>query len=173
MSTLLAAGGSASASVAFKQPVTLPRVVSGAAPAPPAGFAAVAPLSMVPRGLSSAPSFDGGPIVVLRAESGEISALSLHCCHKAAELSLGDIEDAAGRLSVKCPRHRKKFPGGLTFDCKTGAAWCAGEPQEGAWRNDWGSPGDVAVFETRQDGEWLWASVRPIIERRGPAPSDD
>ena len=155
-----------SAAASFRQAVTLPGVpADGVAPTPaPVGFAPVAPLAAVPQGLSGAPSFAGGPLVIARRDAG-IAALSLYCCHKDGELSLGDIEDAGGRFSLKCPRHRKKFPGGLNFDCKTGAAWCAGEPQAGAWDSSWGEAGDVAVFETKEEAGWLWASIEPKVGR--------
>jgi nitrite reductase/ring-hydroxylating ferredoxin subunit len=150
--------------VIFRQAVTHPAVSLDAVAGPaPLGFAPVAPLASIPQGLSGAPSFAGGPLVVARRDGTVIKALSLHCCHKEAELSLGDIEDAGGRFSVKCPRHRKKFPGGLNFDCETGAAWCAGKPEPNAWNDSWGKKGDVAVYETKEEGGWLWASVEPLV----------
>lgn len=158
------ASSSPAAAAAFRQAVTHPAVsidVASQGPAP-FGFAPVAPLDAIPQGLSGAPSFSGGPLVVARRDT-KIKALSLHCCHKEAELSLGDIEDAGGRFSVKCPRHRKKFPGGLNFDCDTGAAWCAGKPEPNAWNDSWGKKGDVAVYETKEEGGWLWASVEPKV----------
>jgi len=154
-----AAGGAT-----FCQPVTLPP--ASGAPAAPAGFSPVAPSAAVPLGLSAAPAFAGGALVLVRTHAA-LRALSLLCPHKRAELHLGDIEEAGGRLSVTCPRHRKKFEGGLHFDCATGAAWCAGAVQEGAWDPAWGSGGDAAVFDVREEGGWVWASTAPRVPQRG------
>jgi len=158
------------ASRAFAQPTTLPAAPADAPRAPRAGFFAVAPSAAVPLGLSAAPSFAGGPLVLART-AARLAALSANCPHKGAELALGDIEDADGRLSVKCPRHRQKFPGGLNLDCETGAAWCAGTPQAGAWDAAWGCGGDAAVFDVFEEAGWVFVSATPRVPQR-KAPAD-
>eukprot|EP01006_Ploeotia_vitrea_P052957 TRINITY_DN67743_c8_g1_i1.p1 TRINITY_DN67743_c8_g1~~TRINITY_DN67743_c8_g1_i1.p1 ORF type:complete len:499 (-),score=50.53 TRINITY_DN67743_c8_g1_i1:90-1586(-) len=44
------------------------------------------------------------------------------CPHKDASLSRGDIEDIGDNLCVRCPKHRKKFAGGLYMSLNTGQA---------------------------------------------------
>jgi nitrite reductase/ring-hydroxylating ferredoxin subunit len=162
-------------------PSTLPAVAAGASPPAPPGFLPVAPLAAVPLGLSSAPAFGGGPLVVARTPTA-LLALGLFCAHKGAELHLGEIEDApratcagaaAPGVSIRCPRHRKKFPDGLLFDGATGAAWCAGAPQAGAWDAAWGKPGDVPAYATRVEADWLFVSAAPIAGAPSRAPESE
>lgn len=177
------ATATATAGRVFTPPSTLAAVAAGAAPPAPPGFHPVAPLSKIPLGLSAAPSFPGVSLVIARTTAGALHALQNTCCHKQAELHLGEIEElasapcigaAAPGVSIRCPRHRKKFPGGLLFDAATGAAWCPGEPQEGAWTQGWGKAGDVAAFATAVHADWLFVSAEPVAGTiASPAAEDD
>ena len=51
-----------------------------------------------------------------RGGAREPFAVSGLCAHKQGELWQGDIEDADGVLSVRCPRHQKKMNGGLYYN---------------------------------------------------------
>ena len=140
---------------AFKQPVTLP-VPLGAPPPPSAAFTPLSPLATIPQGLSSFPSHPSGPLVIIRAHD-VVHALHGRCPHRGGELALGDvdIEDTRG-VSIVCPRHRKKFPGGLHIDACSGGVWCGETPMADAhydpsWR--------VPVFATSQVGEWLFVAL--------------
>jgi nitrite reductase/ring-hydroxylating ferredoxin subunit len=62
--------------------------------------------------------------VVKEASTGNFYAIDNTCAHKKANLCLGDIEDLSSHnaqgLCVRCPKHQKKFCGGLYFDLHTG-----------------------------------------------------
>jgi nitrite reductase/ring-hydroxylating ferredoxin subunit len=77
----------------------------------------------------------GEALAVLRLPDDRVVAVGDACCHKTASLCRGDIEDlgpavaaavgdgsAAGGLCLRCPKHRKKFAGGLYFNVHSGAA---------------------------------------------------
>lgn len=143
----------ASSGATFAQPCTLPPAGASAPPAPSPAYVALAPLAAVPIGLSS--SFvAGAPIVVVRSAAGTVKALSGVCPHKKGELALGDMEDL-GRLSVICPRHRVKFPGGLHIDASDGSVFCVQPPTpEAGFDPSWRVP-TYAVVE--RDG-WLFVA---------------
>jgi len=64
----------------------------------------------------------------------KVYALENRCCHKSASLHRGDIEDlgtcivdkrgqkGSGGVCVRCPKHHRKFGGGLYFNLETGEA---------------------------------------------------
>jgi NAD(P)H-flavin reductase/nitrite reductase/ring-hydroxylating ferredoxin subunit len=72
--------------------------------------------------------------VALFAYAGEFFALEDRCCHADKSIHGGDIEDLEdcvigksgevgnGGVCVQCPRHQRKFAGGLYFNLKTGVA---------------------------------------------------
>ena len=97
--------------------------------APRPGFEFVGPLSSLPqRGLIKHVLNSGVPLCIVsdRTSSGHaVSAISDECPHKAASLSSGDIEEAGGALSVICPKHRKKYDGGLHMRVSDGSSWVA------------------------------------------------
>ena len=75
------------------------------------------------------------------------------CPHAGGELHLGDIEEVAGRLSVTCPRHRKKFPGGLSWDVLSGEPLVKAEPlPEAKFNASW----RLGVKETAVAEGWLF-----------------
>jgi len=93
------------------------------------------------------------PVVLVNDGSGHVHALYGICPHKYAEMQLGDIEDAAGPdagagsgggIAVKCPRHRKKFNGGLNFRVADGSSWVK-QPCIGTYEPTWCLP----VFDVR------------------------
>jgi nitrite reductase/ring-hydroxylating ferredoxin subunit len=159
--------------VTYRPPASLPPATGAPATSAP-GFVAVSAVDAVPVGLSSYMAFPAGPLVIARTSSNSFYALHLYCAHKQAELSLGDLEDIvspsacgakAPGVSIRCPRHRKKFPGGLLFDASTGAAWCADVPSEKDWDARWGCAGDVPAFSTKIEGGWLFVSATPSAGR--------
>eukprot|EP00931_Biecheleriopsis_adriatica_P118184 TRINITY_DN93640_c0_g1_i1.p1 TRINITY_DN93640_c0_g1~~TRINITY_DN93640_c0_g1_i1.p1 ORF type:complete len:456 (+),score=55.35 TRINITY_DN93640_c0_g1_i1:50-1417(+) len=72
--------------------------------------------------------------LALFLHQGKLFALENRCCHADKAIHKGDIEDlgacvigkdgqkGTGGLCVQCPRHQKKFGGGLYFNLETGAA---------------------------------------------------
>lgn len=119
----------------------------------PSGFHPIAPLSAIPFGLSRAALPDaGGPFVVVRT-ADTLHVMDGLCAHAKGELHLGDVEELGGRLCVTCPRHRKKFPGGLSFDCVTGAARVKAEPlPEAKYNPEWA----VRSFDSAVVAGWLF-----------------
>jgi NAD(P)H-flavin reductase/nitrite reductase/ring-hydroxylating ferredoxin subunit len=118
-----------------------------------AGFTCVGRLSDVlpARGLAKAvvgPT--ATPVVLVNDGAGQLHALFGMCPHKYAEMQLGDIEEAAGPdggaggIAVKCPRHRKKFNGGLNFRVADGSSW-VNQPCVGKYEPAWCLP----VFAVR------------------------
>ena len=109
--------------------IVLPAVDAAALPpgAPP-NFSPVASLESIPMGLSRAtlPEGEGRLIVVRTADA--LHVMNGLCPHSKGELHLGDLEEIDGKACVTCPRHRKKFPGGLSFDCVSGEARVRAEP---------------------------------------------
>jgi len=79
-------------------------------------------------------SLPSGGRLALFSHSGRIYALEDRCCHKQKTIHSGDIEDlgecvvsedgelGVGGVCVQCPRHQKKFGGGLYFNLDTGQA---------------------------------------------------
>ena len=69
--------------------------------------------SALKEGHAKSASVHGTDVAVWRV-GGRLFALENECAHKAASLHKGDIEDIPGvGLCVRCPKHRKKFAGGL------------------------------------------------------------
>lgn len=122
------------------------------------GFTCVGRLSDVLPGRGLAKAVVGPaatPVVLVNDGAGTLHALYGLCPHKYAEMQLGDIEDAAGPssggaggvsggIAVKCPRHRKKFNGGLNFRVRDGSSW-VNQPCTGKYEPDWCLP----VFDVR------------------------
>lgn len=122
---------------------------AAAAPAAPAGFVFAGSLADIPTGLSELQLRPDAPLVLVRRDAREaggaptVSALGGLCAHKGGRMALGDIEDGGsgggGACSIVCPRHRKRFEGGLRFDVETGAAFlaqgaAAADEFDAAWR---------------------------------------
>ena len=125
-----AAGGGGGGGGGDKLGAVLPAIDPAAVPAsaPPA-FRPLAPLSAIPLGLSRATlPEDEGRLIVVRTADSLFHVMGGLCPHAKGELHLGDIETIEGAVCVTCPRHRKKFPGGLSYDCATGAARVKAEP---------------------------------------------
>jgi NAD(P)H-flavin reductase/nitrite reductase/ring-hydroxylating ferredoxin subunit len=104
-----------------------------------AGFAAAGLLDQLPlRSMATFTPAGGARLCVVHDGAGRVHAIADACPHKQASMATGDIEDAAdGRgCAVKCPRHRKRFPGGLNVDCESGQAWTGSPAPEfdPAWR---------------------------------------
>lgn len=133
------------------EPSILPPLGCGPAPSPPSlDFTPVSPLSLIPPGLSL---FHLGTVklVIARTPQGRYHALDGVCAHKQGELWLGDLVEVEDAARVVCPRHRKKFPGGLHLSCLTGQYKClqeTSEPVQEEWRN--------RVYETCESDGWLF-----------------
>ena len=85
------------------------------------GYHCIGALSSLKEGLQET-TIEGipYPIVILKKEN-MVRALNGQCPHKKGEMALGDIEDEGdNKCSIVCPRHRKRFIGGLRFDTETG-----------------------------------------------------
>lgn len=100
-------------------------------------------------------------LCVVADGAGGYHAIDDLCPHKQGVMSLGDIEDsnAAHGVCVRCPRHRKKFPGGLKFRVSDGAAWVDDAaacltPFEPEWK----TPVHPVVV---RDG-WLYVAIEPL-----------
>ena len=144
--------------------VAAPTSALAAAPrAAPPEYELVGPLEQLPlRGLKQHVLLNGTPLcIVSRANRSELQAIGDECPHKSASLSKGDIEDALGPLSVKCPKHRKKFGGGVNFRVENGSGWVA-HPERCThkFNPDWSVPvydisvrdGNVFVATTPREG---------------------
>jgi nitrite reductase/ring-hydroxylating ferredoxin subunit len=143
MSAAAAGGGGGST---LRQPQ---HISTGGAVPPQASSARlhpVAPVSQIAQGISG---FGTSLVVVKRGEA--LAVLAGACPHKQGELVLGDVADIE-ELSIICPRHRKKFPGGLHISCSTGATSCPnGQPSEEV-QEDWRVP----VYKTSVESGWLF-----------------
>eukprot|EP00762_Andalucia_godoyi_P002494 ANDGO_02709.mRNA.1 NADH-cytochrome b5 reductase 2 len=95
--------------------------------------------------------------VLLHRQSEHVFlAVSNWCPHKQASLAKGDIEDIPDfGLCVKCPKHRKKFSGGLCFRLSDGASYVAA-PCE-LYRDTYAIP----TFSVRLQNEHVWVSPNP------------
>ena len=133
----------------------------GGAMAAPAGYLRVGPLAAVPEGLSELQLRpDSRLVLARRAGGGGIHALGGDCPHRQAQLAVGDIEDGGtGACCVICPRHRKRFEGGLRFDVETGRAFLRGgaaaacEEFDRTWR--------LPVHDVLVVGGELFVSLEP------------
>jgi nitrite reductase/ring-hydroxylating ferredoxin subunit len=114
---------------------------------------------------------DRSPLVIVRTKD-RIRALGGRCAHKLGEMPLGDIEDGgregAAGCSVVCPRHRKRFPGGLRFDARDGRAFLAPGPDgkappcdefDESWR--------LAVYEVRVVDGKVYVGSKPVSAGSG------
>jgi nitrite reductase/ring-hydroxylating ferredoxin subunit len=150
-----AVGGGGGEKPAEKKGVVLPAVDPLLVPtgAPP-GFKPLAPLSAVPAGLSRATLPDEEErLIVVKTDDGAHRVMGGLCPHAKGELHLGDMESIDGALCVTCPRHRKKFPGGLSIECGTGAVRVRAEPlPEANFDPSW----KVGVRETAVHAGWLF-----------------
>lgn len=100
----------------------------------PPGFERVGNVNDLKEGMSTFDSPTNNTKILLVKWKDQFHAMSALCPHKKAELVLGDIEEFSttsscgkpygnGFVSVKCPKHRKKYPGGLNFNVATGENW--------------------------------------------------
>lgn len=153
-------------------------VAAAAATLPTAALAARTASGFVPaKRLDELPStgltrFDldaETPLVIMTKDGAVQGVLYALCPHKKADLSIGDIEDGdAGKgCSVKCPRHRKKYPGGLNFAARDGKAWVADAAVcDPSFDSDWSVP----TFGWKIDGDMLLVSVEPTSGVVPPLP---
>lgn len=132
--------------------------------APPLlGFEAVSLLTDVAtadKGLKAVTLPSSGTPVVIVSHAGELHALYGKCPHKVADMALGDIEDsdAAQGACLKCPRHRKKFNGGLNFRLADGHSWVH-LPCVGKYDPTWTLP----VFDVRVHEGFVYISSLPKV----------
>lgn len=110
------------------------------------------------------------PLVIVTKDGNVQGVLYSLCPHKKADLAIGDIEDAdaARGCSVKCPKHRKKYPGGLNFSTRDGKAWVADASVcDPSFNADWSVP----TFAHRVVGDWLCVSKAPVSGTVPPPPT--
>ena len=122
---------------------------------------AVGPVSSFREGEMRAVTLASGDEVMVVTVSGGWFAISNACVHKDASLSRGDIEDlgptlgaavgdnSGSGLCVKCPKHRRKFCGGLFFSLATGKSYIKGETSK--YDPSWAQA--VYRVEARSDGQ--------------------
>ena len=90
-------------------------------------------------------------MVIVKQKNETLHALSGLCAHKQGELSLGDLVEIEDAAFIVCPRHRKKFPGGLHIHCESGSYSCdhpSSEEVKGEWKSK--------VFPTLVFEGWLF-----------------
>jgi nitrite reductase/ring-hydroxylating ferredoxin subunit len=125
------------------------------------GYEAAFPAAELPeRGLKQHVLKANGAALCIVSADGQLRAISDLCPHKQGVMSQGDIEDAdkALGLCVKCPRHRKKIPGGLNFRVSDGGAWVADASAcEIAFDPSW----RVDVHDVRVVGGTVYVAVAP------------
>lgn len=125
------------------------------------GYEAAFPAAELPeRGLKQYVLKANGTALCVVSAGGQLRAIGDLCPHKQGVMSQGDIEDAdkAHGLCVKCPRHRKKIPGGLNFRVSDGGSWVADASAceiavDPAWRVD--------VHDVRVVGGTVYIAVAP------------
>ena len=157
---------------------------AGAVTAAPPGFVRLGPLASVAQGLSEVQLPAGGAkLVIVRRGAGAadaagadaaagLHALGGECPHSKGQMSVGDIEEAAGTAAaagaaaasgacIICPRQRKRFEGGLRFNLETGRSFLLGGPGGcNEYKPEWRLP----VHEVRViDGE-VFVSEAPRPE---------
>jgi nitrite reductase/ring-hydroxylating ferredoxin subunit len=144
----VAAAASAAEGVVHRQPQHIPAFASYPA-SPKPNLQAVAPLASIQQGINGFSS-----LVIVR-KGDAFYAMDALCPHKKGELVLGDLVDVEDSAAVICPRHRKKFPGGLHISCSTGQASCPGaqggpgeEPVDAQWK--------VGTYATEVADGWLF-----------------
>ena len=114
---------------------------------------------------------------------GRAFAIDDQCCHSDASLSKGDMEDLCGAfhsttaprtaasaaagagVCVRCPKHRRKFGGGLYFSTTTGYAFT----KEAAWAS-FDACWRAGVWEVREVEGCLYRSLQPTnaVPKRPP-----
>lgn len=88
------------------------------------GYHCIGALSSLHEGLQEAKIEGISYPLVLIKQGVQVKALNGQCPHKKGEMALGDIEDEGNnKCSLVCPRHRKRFIGGLRFDSETGESF--------------------------------------------------
>ena len=165
-------------------PAAAPTSPSPASLPPPraaAGYELVCPAAeLAARGLRQHTLRAGQPdaaALCIVSSGGALAAMSDVCPHKQGALHLGDIEDAApGGLCVRCPRHRKKYPGGLHFYASTGASYVVDAAACTAPLTDaGGAPWAVDVHDVIVADGWVQVAAAPrrtaAAPRRPPPPS--
>lgn len=136
-------------------------------PAPVDGFLAATLMSSLPaHGIVEFNVHPSVPVAIVMKHGSLAGAIYAVCPHKEANLACGDIEESASGCAVKCPRHRKKFPGGLNFDTSTGKNWTGPGPTctHEEYNADWSVP--VFAVRTSRDvsgREWLLVSEEPEV----------
>ena len=126
-----------------------------------------------------------GGLCIGRA-GGRAFAIDDLCCHSDASLSQGDMEDLRGSfhatsappaaaaeaaagagVCVRCPKHRRKFGGGLYFSTTTGYAFTKAAPWaefNACWR--------AGVWDVREADGYLYRSLQAAnaVPKRPPKP---
>ena len=112
-------------------------------------------------------------VSVVKLPNGAIVAVNDSCCHKDAKMSKGDIEDLGmsvsaavgdgsdvGGVCLRCPKHRKKFAGGLYFNALTGKSYVKGPAEK--YKSEW----RLATYETRVIGDMVYVSpiAKPVSD---------
>eukprot|EP01065_Artemidia_motanka_P003903 TRINITY_DN1187_c0_g1_i2.p1 TRINITY_DN1187_c0_g1~~TRINITY_DN1187_c0_g1_i2.p1 ORF type:complete len:423 (+),score=128.89 TRINITY_DN1187_c0_g1_i2:68-1270(+) len=109
-----------------------------------------------------------GSLCLIPSASG-FRAVDDECPHKRARLSDGDIEDIRGDTHVRCPKHRRKFNGGLYFSGKTGRAWCPDSMDCRKFDPSWA----VRTYETLVDEHGVLWIGNAAGSARQPVKQDD
>jgi NAD(P)H-flavin reductase/nitrite reductase/ring-hydroxylating ferredoxin subunit len=119
-------------------------------------------------------------VLVYRHTATQWHAISDVCAHKEASLHKGDIEDLPSchlssrddkskppGLCVKCPKHRKKFGGGLYFSLEDGASFIPGPSEK------YTESFRVPVFDVQVRGDDVYVSRDPKNTSANFAPAHD
>lgn len=117
----------------------------------------------------------GDELMLLKEADGQVRAIDNRCPHKRAKLSKGDIEDLGeqlGGLCIRCPKHRRKFAGGLYVSlldgqCRTKTP--TGEKAKDKQVNKW----SVRVHQTRIDEQGFVHVRVPIPESSSSSASSN
>lgn len=94
-----------------------------------------------------------GALCLVPTSAGDLRAVEDSCPHKRAKFSAGEVEDIGGETLVRCPKHRRKFNGGLYFNPVTGRGWCRDSGSCSKFDPSW----RLTVYVTRVDAKGdLW-----------------
>eukprot|EP00405_Crypthecodinium_cohnii_P013913 CAMPEP_0206449838 /NCGR_PEP_ID=MMETSP0324_2-20121206/18348_1 /ASSEMBLY_ACC=CAM_ASM_000836 /TAXON_ID=2866 /ORGANISM="Crypthecodinium cohnii, Strain Seligo" /LENGTH=487 /DNA_ID=CAMNT_0053919333 /DNA_START=49 /DNA_END=1512 /DNA_ORIENTATION=+ len=152
--------------------------------APAGGWVSAGRLSQLRQGEGRRVQLPGGgrkDAVALFRHGAELFALEDRCCHADKSIHGGDIEDLGqcvvnkdgdmgqGGLCVQCPRHQRKFAGGLYFNLRTGEA----RTPEYTRKFRKMDTHHVRVHDTRVENGEVFVSVRPRSRRSTQVISDD
>eukprot|EP01123_Difflugia_compressa_P007185 TRINITY_DN1975_c0_g3_i1.p1 TRINITY_DN1975_c0_g3~~TRINITY_DN1975_c0_g3_i1.p1 ORF type:complete len:430 (-),score=93.24 TRINITY_DN1975_c0_g3_i1:134-1423(-) len=136
------------------------------------GYVLCGPASSIPSNTSKLISFtspSGESVEVgLYNINNQFYAIDDLCTHKQAHLTQGDMEDLPQFLEqhekeggvsmcVRCPKHRKKFCGGLYFNVASGRAFTKGSPPPPKFDPKW----KVATFEVKQVDGNVYVGTTP------------